>query len=348
MTVLHSFDLLGKPPESLSENPPAVAAVFGSDATLRSWAIQELTQQGDVTQFDGESTKWTDLRDDLATASLFDMGGKRTIVVRNADKFVSAYRPELEKHAAKPGTASRFILELSSLASNTRLYKAIAKDHMVVACSSSTDKKLGVTAASRRKFLTSYVANRHKTSLAGNAADALIEMMGEEIGMLDTEIAKLALYCDEGETISEALVRDIVAGWQGKTVWQITDAIAEGNAAEALRQLDKLMTGGQKPIALLPQIAWSLRRLGMATAVVQHREATGRVWQLEDALSLAGINRPSDLQRAKAQLKGLGRDRAKQLLAWLLDADLRLKGTHSQDGRDRFMLEQFVIKLAKT
>ena len=71
---------------------------------------------------------------------------------------------------------------------------------MVVACSSSTDKKLGVTAASRRKFLTSYVANRHKTSLAGNAADALIEMMGEEIGMLDTEIAKLALYCDEGET----------------------------------------------------------------------------------------------------------------------------------------------------
>ena len=131
--------------------------VFGSDATLRSWAIQELTQQGDVTQFDGESTKWTDLRDDLATASLFDMGGKRTIVVRNADKFVSAYRPELEKHAAKPGTASRFILELSSLASNTRLYKAIAKDHMVVACSSSTDKKLCLlyTSPSPRDLSTS-------------------------------------------------------------------------------------------------------------------------------------------------------------------------------------------------
>ena len=107
------------------------------------------------------------------------------------------------------------------------------------------------------------------------------------------------------------------------------------------------MTGGQKPIALLPQIAWSLRRLGMATAVVQHREAQGRKWQLEDALSLAGVNRPSEAQRAKAQLKGLGRDRAKQLLPWLLDADLRLKGTHSQDGRDRFLLEQFVIKLAR-
>ena len=343
MTVLHAFDLLGNPPK----NPPTVAAVFGSDATLRCWAISELTQEGDVTQFDGDSTRWADLRDDLATASLFDMGSKRTIAIRNADKFVSSHRPELEKHVAKPGSACRFILELSSLASYTRLYIAIAKDHTLVACSSSTDKKLGVTAASRRKFLTTYVAGRHKAKLAGNAADALLEMLGEEIGMLDTEIAKLALYCDEGETINEALVRDIVAGWQGKTVWQITDAIAEGNAAEALRQLDKLMTGGQKPIALLPQIAWSLRRLGMATAVVQHREAQGRKWQLEDALSLAGVNRPSEAQRAKAQLKGLGRDRAKQLLPWLLDADLRLKGTHSQDGRDRFLLEQFVIKLAR-
>ncbi|NND96338.1 MAG: DNA polymerase III subunit delta, partial [Pirellulaceae bacterium] len=256
--------------------------------------------------------------------------------------------PELEKYVAKPGTASRFILELSSLASNTRLYKAINKDHLVVACSASLDKKLGVTAASRRKFLTTYVAGRHQAKLANNAADALIEMLGDEIGMLDTEIAKLALYCEKGETIDEATVREIVAGWQGKTVWQITDAIAEGNSAEALRQLDKLMSGGQKPIALLPQIAWSLRRLGMATAVVEHREASGRKWQLEDALSSAGIHRPSDIQRAKAQLRGLGRDRAKQLLPWLLDADLRLKGTHSQEGRDRFLLEQFVIKLAKT
>lgn len=343
MPLLHAFDLLGNPPNDL----PVVAAVFGSDSTLRSWSIAELTQKGDMTQFDGETTKWSDLRDDLATASLFDFGEKRTIVIRGADKFVSDHRPELEKHVANPGSASRFILELSSLASNTRLYKAISKDHVLIACNPSTDKKLGVTGASRRKFLTSYVATRHKTALGNAAADALIEMLGEDIGMIDTEIAKLALYCDDGKPIDEALVRDIVAGWQGKTVWQITDAIAEGNAAEALRQLDKLMSGGQRPIALLPQIAWSLRRLGLATAVVQHREAEGRKWQLEDALSLAGIHRPSDIQRSKAQLKGLGRDRAKHLLAWLLDADLRLKGTHSQEGRDRFLLEQFVIRLAK-
>ncbi len=348
MTLIHAFDFL--PQQTLkgtSESFPDVVGVFGNDAALRSWVLRAISSAGDMTEFDGETAKWSDLRDDLATASLFDMGDKRTIVIRGADKFLSNHRPEIEKYVAKPGGASRFVLELDSLASNTRVYKSIHKDFLLVACGNATDAKLGVTAASRRKFLTGYLAKRHNTKLAKEAADALVEMLGEETGMLDTEIAKLALYKDVGETIDETLVRDVVEGWQGKTVWQITDAIAAGDAAEALKQLDKLMSGGQKPIALLPQIAWSLRRLGMATAVVQHREREGRSWQLEDALSMAGINRPSDIQRAKIQLKGLGRSRAKELLAWLLDADLRLKGTHSTEGRDRFLMEQLVMKLAK-
>lgn len=348
MSVQHAFAWLTDTQQSQgSSDLPDVIAVFGSDSTLRSWVIQAISQDGDVTHFEGESVRWSDLKDELVTASLFDMGSKRTIVVRSADKFVSAHRPEIENYLAKPSSANRFVLELDSLASNTRVYKSILKDHMLVACGSSPDKKLGVTAAARRKFLTGYVASRHQCKLTTGAADLLIEMLGEEIGMLDTELAKLAVYEAPGATIDESQVQDIVAGWQGQTIWQITDAIADGNAAEAMRQLDKLMTGGQRPIALLPQIAWWLRKLGMATSVVLYREREGRSWQLEDAIAAAGINRPSDIQRAKKQLKSLGRERAKQMLPWLLDADLRLKGTHSQEGRDRMLLEQFVMRLAK-
>lgn len=344
MALIHAFEFLKTPPG----DPPSVAAVFGSDSSLRLWVLSALTGGGDVTQFDGETVRWADLRDDLATASLFDQGTARTILIRGADKFLTAHRGEVENYISRPGTAARLILELDSLAANTRVYKTLSKDHLLVACAASPDKKLGVTAASRRKFIVDYVAGRHQAKLTSGAADALVEMIGDEMGMLDTEIAKLALYRQPGETIDEALVRDVVAGWQGKTIWQINDAIAAGDAAEALRQLDKLMSGGQRPIALLPQIAWSLRRLGMATAVVEHREKSGRTWQLEDALSAAGIHRPSDIQRAKAQLKGLGRARAKQLLPWLLEVDLRLKGTHSAEGRDRFVLEQLVLKLARS
>ncbi len=348
MPKQHAFEYVaGNTPTSAGDR---LAIIYGNDATLRRWVLEALVGDGDWTQFEGDTTRWSVLRDDLATASLFDFdaGDRRTIVVRSADKFVSSHRTELEKYLAAPGDSTRFVLELESLASNTRLYKAADKDHLLVACGNATDTKQGVSAATRRKFLTGHVASRHQVQLAPAAADALIEMLGEEIGMLDTEIAKLALYVDVGGKIDEPLVRDIVAGWQGKTVWQITDAIASGNAAEALRQLDKLFTGGQKAIALLPQISWSLRRLGMATSLIEQRERSGRPWQFEDILASAGIRRPQEIQAAKQQLKTMGRPRALQLLGWLLDADLRLKGTHSADGRDRFMLEQLVLRLART
>lgn len=342
MAYTHAFEWLNQTPAEL----PDVVALFGSDATLRSWVIQSIVGDGDATALEGDSATWADVRDDLATASLFDLGEKRTVVIRSGDAFLKSHRSEIEKYIASPGNACRFVLELDSLAANTRVYKGLKKDQLLVGCGAAVDSKAGVTAATRRKFLTGFVAARHSIKLASAAADALIEMLGEEIGMLDTEIAKLSLYLEPGQTIDEPLVREVVAGWKGKTIWEITDAIADGNAAEALRQLDKLMSGGQRPIALLPQIAWSLRKLGMATAVVQHRERQhGRRPNLGEALSAAGVR--GNLKQAERQLRALGRDRGAELLPWLLDADLRLKGTHSQDPRDRFLLEHLVVKLAK-
>ncbi|KAA5544501.1 DNA polymerase III subunit delta [Roseiconus nitratireducens] len=347
MAKTHAFELLTK---NASETPVDfdVAAVFGSDATLKSWCTTRLTGRADVTDVDGQTARWMDLNDELSTASLFDMGEKRTLVVRDADKFVSNHRTELEAFLGKSGSAARLVLQLESLASNTKVYKSIDKSHLLVNCSGEPGKKSGVTAAVRRKFLTGFVADRHQTKLANQAADALVEMLGDDIGFLDTEIAKLSLYLPPGETIDETMVRDIVAGWQGKTVWQITEAIASGDAAEALKQLDKLIAGGQPAIALLPQIAWSLRRLGLATAAHLQAERSGRRRRLEDSLASAGITRPHEITRAIADMKRMKRAKASQLLPWLLDADLRLKGTHSADGRDRFLLEQFVMRLAST
>ncbi len=87
--MIHAFDFLTNPPTQ----PPDVVAVFGSDVTLRSWALHQVASDGDVMQVEGDATKWSDLKDELATASLFDFGeSKRTIMVRGADPFLSEHR----------------------------------------------------------------------------------------------------------------------------------------------------------------------------------------------------------------------------------------------------------------
>jgi hypothetical protein len=43
----------------------------------------------------------------------------------------------------------------------------------------------------------------------------------------------------------------------------------------------------------------------------------------------------------------LGRQRAGQLYRWLLELDLALKGSHSQEDRARWALEELVLRMAK-
>ena len=54
------------------------------------------------------------------------------------------------------------------------------------------------------------------------------------------------------------------------------------------------------------------------------------------------------LENAERQLKQMGRERAGQIFRWLLEADLALKGTHSSPVLARWVLEQLILRLART
>src|SRR5688572_8420698 len=108
MPLLHAFDFLTSPPETL---PPVVIAV-GNDSTLRGWVVLRLSEAADTSLLDGASARWIDLKDELSTASLFSAGERQTVVVRSGDAIVKDHRAELEQHVAAPGEASRLVLEL--------------------------------------------------------------------------------------------------------------------------------------------------------------------------------------------------------------------------------------------
>jgi DNA polymerase-3 subunit delta len=162
-------------------------------------------------------------------------------------------------------------------------------------------------------------------------------------------LAKLALFAGPGGTVTPEMVRDVVGGWKTKTAWELTDAAADGDAAEALRQLDHLLQSGEHPVALLAQFSWSLRRYAAATRIYEQAEREGRRTPLSEALLEAGFRKwPQDaLPRAEKQLRQLGRQRALSLYTWLLETDLALKGTHSQEDRARFALEKLFVRMAK-
>jgi len=350
--TIHAFEFLAKPP---AEIPPAVV-LFGNEDFLKRLAKQALTKilvADDDTPFatyEGNSLEWRDVMDEVSTVSLFG-GGRRLVVVEAADAFVSKERTRLEAYFAKPKTSGVLILEVDSWASNTRLYKAVNKMGLQIDCRApekAVGKRKVLDQGKLCKWLVAWTKQQHDAKLEVAAAELMVELVGVELGLLDQELAKLSLFAGEGGTIDPRMVEEVVGGWKSKTIWELVDAAADGNAAEALRQLDRLLQAGEHPVALFGQISWSLRRFAAATRIYQESERNQRRISLREALIQAGIqhwNRKG-LERAESQLKQLGRVRAGKLYQWLLETDLALKGSHSHPQRARFALERLFLRMS--
>ncbi|MCA9122220.1 MAG: DNA polymerase III subunit delta [Planctomycetaceae bacterium] len=351
--TFHAFDFLA----AKSTEVPPIVVVFGNESFLKRLVIRSLRralvsdEDSPFTSLEGANAEWRDVVDELSTMSLFG-GERRLVIVESADPFVSKERIRLETYVEKPRSTGVLILEVDSWASNTRLYKAVDKIGLQVNCRAPeklVGKRKVLDEATLCKWLVTWTKQQHDAKLESTAAEQLLEIIGAEFGLLDQELSKLALFAGEGGKIDVQMVRDVVGGWRTQTIWELIDAAADGDAGEALKQLDRLLQAGEHPVALFGQISWSLRRFAAATRIYQDAEREKRRILLRDALIQAGIphwNRKG-LERAESQLKQLGRRRAGHVYRWLLETDLALKGTHSNPHRARFALEQLFLRMAK-
>jgi DNA polymerase-3 subunit delta len=197
------------------------------------------------------------------------------------------------------------------------------------------------------QWLSRRAKHEHQVELESAAARLLWELVGPELGLVDQELAKLALFTGNGGKVTVQLVQDVVGGWRAKSIWDTIEAAAGGDAAEALAQLDRALQSGEHPQALFGQIAWSLRRFTVATRIYQRAERQGARISLQQALSQAGFRPwPADLAKAEKQIIQLGRDRAGRMLRWLLETDMAMKGSHSRPDRARFLLEMLFLRQA--
>ena len=348
--MLHAFDLL-------KEESPDVAgfcALVGDDGFLRKLSrtsIQHaVSADGEATEFDAR-TPWRDVHDELSTLSLFG-DGPRLVVIPNADEFVKQNRPQLEAYAAAPASSGCLVLEIASLASNTRLYKTLAESGLIVECRAPQKKRGKSSTLDDTKlceWMRDWGKSTHQIELKRGADEELLQLIGPELGLLDQSLAKLALFCEPDGAVDIELVRQVVGGWRAKTTWELLDAALDGNAAEALLQLERLLQSGEAPQAIAGAMLWSLRRFADTAHLVLEAEGAGRKVSLSMALEQAGFKKwpKGAMARAEKQLRQLGRHRAAAMYHRLLELDLSLKGSHAAPARSRWALEKFLLSMSK-
>jgi DNA polymerase-3 subunit delta len=321
--------------------PAAVCVAFGDEPFLKRRTLLALRKavlgEGDgefsLSTYVGREASWRDVAEDLSTRAMF--GSKRLVLIEEADEFVTRYRAELEAYVARPQSSSVLVLDVQSWAANTRLYKAVDATGLPIRCTAPEAKSLP-------SWLVAWAKHAHGIHLALPAAEALVEMIGAELGLLDQELAKLAVSAGPGGKVNADMVGQLAA-WRARTTWVMIEAALDGNLPKALVELDRLLLAGENPIGILAQAAVPLRRLAAATRLVVDAEIAGRRISLRSAFEQVGVHRYY-LDAAERHLRRLGRQRGQRLYQWLLEADLDLKGASRLAPQT--ILERLLVRVA--
>ncbi len=338
--ALHAIEYLAAPDDHA---PQPVNVVFGDETFLKRHVLSNLKQRAlgaddsdfSLTVFEGKQVELPDVLDELSTMAMFG-GSSRLVLIEEADDFVTRYRPELEDYVASPCPTGKLILETKSWPATTRISKAVAAKGLPIDCAAPKSAQIP-------KWLTGWAKETHDVKLNASAAGMLVDLVGTELGLLDQEVGRLALSVGGDRKISTEMISQSVGSWRARTTWDMLDAALAADLKGALTQLDRLLLAGENPIAILGQIAASLRRFAAATRIVLASEtARGRV-SVRAALEQAGV-RSFVLRKAEGQLRHLGRERGGQLYQWLVETDLALKGNSALPAR--MVIENLLVRLA--
>jgi DNA polymerase-3 subunit delta len=284
---------------------------------------------------DGEKASWAEIHDELETLPF--LSSRRLVVIERADvvidraePFVTRERPRLEKYFAEPSKTGVLVLDMRSWPANTKLAKLLP-DPAVIVCKTPAAHKLP-------EWCVSWCAAQHGKPLSAPAARLLVDLVGGDMGLLDQEMAKLAIYAGSNSRIDTADVDQLVGQNRMENTWKIFDLIGTGQTGAALTLLDRLLDKGEEPLRLLGAFSMQLRRLAQAARLHSQGES------VPDALEHAGVP-PFGRKSAEQQLRHLGRRRLDLIYDWLLETDLGLKG--SSHLPPRTLLERLVVQLAR-
>jgi DNA polymerase-3 subunit delta len=212
---------------------PLAAALVGEDVFLQLAGLAELLRllgpDVAVIDKDGDTAELADVLDEARCGTLF--GGGKAVVVRNADDFLSTHRDALEEYVAGACGDTMLILRLNKLPSNQRIYKLLNKTGRIIKCDAPRDA-------------TNWIVERakaaHKIVIAADAARLLADLIGNDLGKLDNELAKLALVCNDGR-VQAGDVEGAVAFQREREIWDFTNALGAGDTAAALRRWRQLV-----------------------------------------------------------------------------------------------------------
>lgn len=130
--------------------------------------------------------------------------------------------------------------------------------------------------------LSPWIARRFRAQgcdISPRTAEYLVNQCGPLMQNLITEIDKIAAYASSGE-ITPAHIDAVVIPQMSAVVWEMTDAIAQGNFESAACVMNDLLGAQEAPVKILAVVGQYFRQLYIARLVLQRKGSAAELARL--------------------------------------------------------------------
>jgi DNA polymerase-3 subunit delta len=211
------------------------------------------------------------------------MGDRRVVVVVRAERLLKPKRrgkdeevdagsdaeapsdmDALTEYVQAPSPTTTLVLAAADVDKTRKAGKAILKHATVVECwglkpgKEARGSDLHQAARVAEQMVKRAVAEAGQV-IEPAAARLVADRAGFDIVRLRGDIERLMLYTTGKPGITLADAREIVSAETAQDDWAVTNAIQQGNAKEALRQLALAFDAGAVSYQVLGQLAWFVR-----------------------------------------------------------------------------------------
>lgn len=310
-----------------------IYALVGADSYLQ---VEELRRVAAMlppgaqrVEFDGEIAQLAEVLDEARSFAMFGGGGK-LVVVRNADEFVTRFREQLEDYAAQPSDSATLVLRMNSLPANQRIHKLISKSGEVIKCEPPA-------AAQLPNWVIGRAREAHHIELSLDAARALVDLIGSNLGRLDNELAKLALQTEPGGRVALDAIAGNVAFQREQEMWELTNALARGDGTAAMKRWRELLESD--PASEFRAVTWLTMWLDDVHHVLSARRANQRpdfrkLWRYKG----------DQLNRFLTTCQALGDEGFARAVDLLAEVD---RNSKSGVGQFSTNVERFILSLGR-
>lgn len=211
----------------------------------------------------------TELLDELRTPGF--LAPHKVVLLKDADDFISKNRDILERYFDSPSPTGTLILAVSSWNKTYKLAKKLDGVGVLVTVQELKDWQVP-------DWAMRYAQQKHGKAMSKPAAQMLVELAGDDLGMVAGQVDKLAMFAEGRKTITPEDVTAIVGRNRFFDAFEVIGAMTAGDTATAISRLRNMFRGDKDAeYTSVGAFAFHFRRMFSAKAMMMRGEKPDQI-----------------------------------------------------------------------